>query len=100
MINRRNLLKASVSAATLAMLPSTPSLANAAKHELAKNNSFSYPMFKQLQGTQFSISTGLLGQVDTQLAEVIDSAVSPQVEQFVTNFIDNWNGIVFKRLLL
>lgn len=93
MINRRNLFKASVSVATIAMLTPTSSLANAVLREQAKSNSFSYSMFKKLQGTQFSISTGLLGQVDTQLAEVIESAVSPHVEQFVTNFIDNGNTV-------
>ena len=89
MINRRNLLKSAVSVATIAMLTPTSSLANAVLREQAKSNSFSYSMFKKLRGTQFTISTGVLGRVDTKLSKVIDSSVSPHIEQFVTNFIDN-----------
>jgi len=86
LINRRNLLRASISTVAISMLPSTPILASVVTQNPTKHKPFQYLIFKDLQGTKFSISTGLLGQIDTQLSEVINTTSHPQVEQFVINF--------------
>lgn len=70
----------------------SPATADIFNPDLTNPHSFSYQMFKDLQGSHFSISTGLLGHIETKLTDITDTSSTPQLEQFVTNFTLNKNA--------